>query len=207
MPAPHSARSRRRPGQLPCVACRRHHRRLGVPPLGGPLQRAAAGQHAADAGAVPRGLPHVRVEPAPQEQPGHRACRCAWALRLQPLAPSRGTHGHGGSPPQAAPLKSPPPRSLAPRRFSPSPATFLLGAGVAFLMPATFSLVSITKQRAAAAASGGASSLTFLSSGLFVLVRGRPRVGQGTGVSPCAARQLVCPVSTRRASSRALAAI
>lgn len=49
-------------------------------------------------------------------------------------------------------------------------ATFLLGAGLAFIMPATFSLVSITKQRAAAAASGGVSTLMFLSAGLFVLV-------------------------------------
>jgi hypothetical protein len=37
-------------------------------------------------------------------------------------------------------------------------------------MPATFSMVSIHKQRFAAAASGGVTSLMFLSSGLFVLV-------------------------------------
>jgi hypothetical protein len=63
---------------------------------------------------------------------------------------------------------SPYPSPLPP----PLAATFLLGAGLAFIMPATFSLVSITKQRAAAAASGGVSSLMFLSAGLFVLVRG-----------------------------------
>jgi hypothetical protein len=91
------------------------------------------------------------------------------------------------SSPPAGSLIAGTPRSIVPlaagllwlitRDQTPSPrsprsptATFMLGAGLALIMPATFSMVSIHKQRFAAAASGGMSSLMFLFSGFFVLV-------------------------------------
>jgi hypothetical protein len=67
------SRSPRRPGQLPVLPRRRPPRRLGVPPLGRPLQRAASDRRARGAGAVPRGLPHVRMEPLAAPPPGGRA--------------------------------------------------------------------------------------------------------------------------------------
>ncbi|GBF98177.1 hypothetical protein Rsub_10677 [Raphidocelis subcapitata] len=95
-------------------------------------------------------------------------------------------------------------------------ATTILGASLAFIMPATFALVSIVKQRNAAAASGAINSLMFLLSGLFVLVTptGMATMGLGPYVSLLSsiafAALLIANVSTvvavRRTAAEAAAA-
>lgn len=50
---------------------------------------------------------------------------------------------------------------------------FILGVGLATSMPATNALISIVKQKQAAAAGGALHSCLFMMAGVFVLVSGR----------------------------------